>query len=445
MAVAAVAALIGAIAANAQSRYPRPPHAYTTVPAIASDPAAPDDAGELFRVGRNRRIIRQPGAQSETTIAVDPTDPNHLLAASNDLADSAAVYESLDGGRTWAFSYEQTAFCYDPWLTFRANGDQFYTYECSGGAIQRVAYRLVGQANWTEISLNNAGGFPDRDMIVVDNHANSPFRDSVYIGYDDANAGNVPFLLYSRTGTADYIRTPDLNDTTQPTIGVNAAVCADGTVTAGWLEFNRKALVTASSSDGGASWGADVIAHNYLLNTPQFFISIPPQPQRGIVPFPFLDAATEGAEFFPGRMYVTYTDRDADSTDTDVFARYSDDCGATWSAQVEIDNEGADDAYQFHPAISVGEDGTVFVSYYDTRHDATSKTIHRWMAYSQDGGNTWTNEQMSSGPSDFSGAGDGNDTGDYQGTHARPGFGAWSIWTDRRSGNEDGVGAAQRP
>lgn len=444
MAVMAVAALIGVMAANAQSRYPQP-REYTTMPAIASNPAAPGEAGGLFNVGPNRRIIRQPGAQSETTIAVDPTNPNHLLAASNDLADSAAVYESLDGGRTWAFSYQQAQFCYDPWLDFRANGDQFFAYECSGGAVQRVAYRLVGQANWTQINLNNAGGFADRDMVVVDNHANSPFKDSVYIGYDDNAAGNTPYLLYSRTGTANYIRTPDLNDTNQLTIGVNAAVCADGTVAAGWLEFNRKALVTANSSDGGATWGADAIAHNYLLNTPAFFISIPPQPNRGIVPMPFLDAATDSATFFPGRLYVTYTDRDGDSSDTDVFARYSDDCGDTWSAQVEIDNEGADDAYQFHPNISVGDDGTVFVSYYDTRHDQTSKTIHRWMAHSQDGGNTWTNEQMTTGPSDFSGAGDPNDTGDYQGTHARPGFGAWSIWTDRRGENEDGVGAAARP
>lgn len=109
-AVIAVAALISVMAANAQSRHPQP-RAYTTMPAIASDPAAPGQGVGLSSVGRNRKIIKQPGAQSETTIAVDPTDPNHLLAASNDLADSAAVYESFDGGRTWAFTYEQANFC----------------------------------------------------------------------------------------------------------------------------------------------------------------------------------------------------------------------------------------------------------------------------------------------------------------------------------------------
>src|SRR5262245_29669413 len=84
----------------------------------------------------------------------------------------------------------------------------------------------------------------------------------------DANAGNVPFLLHSRTGTANYVRTPDLNDTNNLTIGVNAAVCSDGTVAAAWLEFNQKRLVTTRSLDGGVSWGSDVVAHNYLLNTP---------------------------------------------------------------------------------------------------------------------------------------------------------------------------------
>jgi len=226
---------------------------------------------------------------------------------------------------------------------------------------------------------------------------------------------------------------------------VNAAVCSDGTVAAAWLEFNRNALVTSHSFDGGANWGSDVIAHTYLLNTPLFFISIPPQPQRGIVPFPFLDAATDSAEFFPGRLYVTYTDRDSNSADTDVFVRYSDDCGSSWSSQVEISGEREATAYQFHPNIAVGDDGTVYVSYYDTRHDPTNKTIHRWMAHSQDGGNTWINEQMTTVASDFSGAGDPNDTGDYQGTSARPGTGAWGIWTDRRTGNEDAWGANERP
>ena len=375
LAVIAMAALIGA-AADTPDRSPKPPHRqYTTVPIIVPGTNAPSRLGQVSQVGENRKIIVQPGAQSETTIAVDPTNAKHLLAASNDLADSATVYESMDGGRTWTATYQQTAFCYDPWLDFRSNGDQFFAYECSGGTVQRVAYRLVGQTNWTQINLSNAGNFADRDMVVVDNHVNSPFKDSVYIGYDDNGAGNTPFLLYSRTGTANYVRTPDLNDTNQLTIGVNAAVCSDGTVAAAWLEFNRYALVTSHSFDGGANWGSDVIAHTYLLNTPSFFISIPPQPQRGIVPFPFLDAATDSAEFFPGRLYVTYTDRDSNSADTDVFVRYSDDCGSSWSSQVEISGEHSATAYQFHPNIAVGDDGTVYVSYYDTRHDPTNKTI----------------------------------------------------------------------
>src|SRR5262245_44260774 len=154
LAIFSAAALVG-MAADTQSRYPQPPHRqYTTVPTIAPGTTVPSRLKNVLGVGENRPIIVQPGAQSETTIAVDPTNGKHLLAASNDLADSAAVYESLDGGKTWAFSYQQSAFCYDPWLTFRANGDQFFAYECSGGTVQRVAYRLFGQANWTQINLN---------------------------------------------------------------------------------------------------------------------------------------------------------------------------------------------------------------------------------------------------------------------------------------------------
>jgi hypothetical protein len=150
-----------------------------------------------------------------------------------------------------------------------------------------------------------------------------------------------------------------------------------------------------------------------------------------------------------GRLYVTYPDKSPTAADWNVYVRFSDDAGATWSPEIQV-NDDAGGAYQFFPAISVAGDGTVGISWYDTRNDPTNKKTDRYWAFSRDGGQTWsTNEKITSAMSDESGAGDANDYGDYEGMDAYPGlrraqFAA--VWTDSRPGTiaEDMFGARVR-
>lgn len=425
---------------------PAQPQGPTTIPVRLSSPPSFVNPSDPFTiVGRNVNITRKAGAQSETTIAVDPTNPNHVLAASNDLAATATIYESTDAGRTWvdAGLGLGSTFCYDPWLDFNAAGDAFFAYECYD---QRIAYRQVGQVSWTKTRLSSAGGFPDRDMVIVDTESASPYFNSVYIGYDDANANNSAYLMYSRDGFGGWVRTPKINDTSS-TIGVNAATGPDGTVYATWEDFNGRKIWTDRSTNGGANWGTDHVVHNYRWSTGAFWICIPPQPDRCIVPMPMSDVIQSGT--YAGRYLIVYTDRAVVGNDSDVFVRYSDDGGTTWSAEIELSDETVP-AYQFHPAISVAPNGTVGVSFYDTRDDqpANQKT-HQYSAFSTDGGATWSaNTRVTTGQSDESGAGDPNDYGDYQGLDAAPTSFFFQVWTDSRqpgTRNEDMVAARWRP
>jgi hypothetical protein len=439
-------AMIGAASAETTETV-RPPHAYTTYPARSTFPPAPDIPAGPLEVGANRRIITKAGAQSETTIAVDPTDARHLLAASNDLSTFTSynnVVESFDGGRTWASAgLSVNTFCYDPWLAFNANGDAFFAYECGD---QRIAYREAGASNWVHTTLVPSGPFPDRDMVTVDTNPSSPGFNRVYIGYDEAAFNNAAHVLYSPDGFGSWTKSPTINDTSS-TIGVNVTTCPSGSVHAFWEDFSGRKLWADRSTNGGATWGTDRLVTNYRLLTGSFFISIPPQPDRGILPMPFSDCAPEGTDF-AGRVYVTYVDKSPTSADTDVYVRYSDNGGQTWSAETEVDDEAVN-AYQFHPHINVGPDGTVAVSFYDTRDDFPNneKTL-RMISFSTDGGQNWSaNVRLASGQSDESGPGDPNDYGDYQGQDARPDQGFWNIWTDSRPGTiaEDGVGVQARP
>lgn len=406
---------------------------HTTVPKVSTTkaPARSGPGQQPLLVGPNANVTNKTGAQSETSVAIDPTNPKHMISASNDLTDTMHVYESFNRGRTWTeagLSLGST-FCYDPWVAFNAVGDQFVAYECSD---QRVGYKKVGQTSWTKTTLQGSALFPDRDMIALDRTATSPFYGSAYIGYDEAAAGNAAHVWYSRDGFTGWVKSPKINDSSA-TIGVNAAVARDGTLYATWLDYSGKKLWVDKSSDGGATWGTDHVVHNFRLNTPSFFISIPPQPDRGIVPMPFTYVAQSGT--FAGRLYVTYTDTSLISSDTDTFVRYSDDGGVTWSGENKV-NDDTVNAYQFHPRIVVQPNGTVAVASYDTRNDpGVNHKTDTYLSFSSDGGVTWTaNQKVTTATSDESPhSGDPNDYGDYQGIDASTANWVQLSWTDSRS------------
>src|SRR5207249_4872304 len=166
-------------------------------------------------------------------------------------------------------------------------------------------------------------------------------------GYDDNGSNNAAHLMISRDGFGNWVQSPKISDGANLTIGVNAAVGNDGTVYATWEDFNAKKIRMDVSTNGGATWGVDKLVHNYRINTTTFFIFIPPQPNRGVLPMPMTAVAPAGTSC-AGRLYVTYFDKSLTGANTNIYERYSDDGGTTWSSEIQV-NDGSATAYHFHP------------------------------------------------------------------------------------------------
>src|SRR5215471_16902168 len=140
---------------------------------------------------------------NETAVIVDPNDPLHLLAGSNDTqlvsgnARSAmGYYTSFDGGRTWlngvipGAGFAQTS---DPSVGFDLHNGAFYGMvsfdlglggRALGGAIQVAASSDGGRTFDTPVTvdLSTSDGIEeDKPYLVVDTSSASPFVNSVYV------------------------------------------------------------------------------------------------------------------------------------------------------------------------------------------------------------------------------------------------------------------------
>jgi hypothetical protein len=422
--------------------------------------------GSAAAAGSNVNITNKSGAQSETSVAIDPLDPAHLISASNDLAETLRAYESFDGGQTWADSGLSLAptFCYDPWVDFgltrdAANPGQYLSYpivsyECSD---ERIAWRRPGTSTWKTLkfSASLAGTNPDRDMVVADTNPASPFFGSVYVGFDDNGNNNTAYVIYTRDLVPAALnpvwrRSPKINDTSL-TIGVNVAVRPDGSITATWLDYDNQLIYSDRSTDGGATWGVDHVVTTLRMPTQSFFVNVPPQPTRGVLPQPFTAAAPAGSPN-AGRLYAVYMDIPpsvptpaGSGLVTNIYVRTSDDGGATWSAERMVSDNSVP-SWGFFAAISVAPDGAVGVSFYDTRDDPTGTGTNRYFTLSTDGGSTWSpNLKITTAPSaEFNPlAANANQYGDYEGIDAGPDGSFYAVWADSRTGSqqEDMFGA----
>src|SRR5438309_946896 len=102
------------------------PGVLNTIPVRTRQTAQQTGSGSI-KAGKNVNVSNEAGAQSETSVAVDPTNPKHIITSVNDLTGNftASAYESTDGGATFKTTYRSpsTDFCYDTWDAFNLNGD----------------------------------------------------------------------------------------------------------------------------------------------------------------------------------------------------------------------------------------------------------------------------------------------------------------------------------
>src|SRR5216683_6012543 len=285
--------------------------------------------------------------QNEPVIAVNPNNPNQIVAAANDyvtrtwtcfvgstpcsfLGDGySGTYFSNDGGKTWCCAatspsnigtlipgiehlvggqYDAGG---DPNLAFDNSGNIYYTglgfdrlTAPNTVAVNKGTFDPSGNLHWGSPvfigQTTSPSTFNDKPWTAVDTHASSPFQGRVYVSW-------TRFIFTAKTG--DYVQSPIAfaystdggqtfisSDLISPNVlysqGSHVMVGPDGTVYVLWDGDTKFGLFDSTwmvkSTDGGVSWSKP------LAIAPLVDISSPANTVFRVNSFPAGDVAPNG-------------------------------------------------------------------------------------------------------------------------------------------------------
>ena len=377
-------------------------------------------------------------AEVEPLVAVDPTDPNHLIGAwqqdrwSNGGARGNLTGVSVDGGRTWRQRMAPFSRCTggvytrvsDPWVTIAPggiayqiaiafDGQSFAAGSSSAVLVSRSTDRGDTWSPAVTLIRDGAGFFNDKESITAD-PTDARF---VYAAWDRlASTGGGPTWLSRTTdGGATWEPARAIYDpgVTGQTINNQIVVLPDGTLVDFFTQLDgapsRQTLAVIRSQDKGLTWaGPVVVSPVQALGTQD--------PETGT---PVRDAALLGAIAAgpDGSLVAVWQDSRFSGGQRDgIVLSRSTDGGFTWSTAARVNRDPTVQA--FVPSVAVRSDGTIGVTYYDFRSNTSDRATlptDYWLARSTDGGATWRESRVA-GPFDLAIApsAGGLFLGDYQ-------------------------------
>jgi hypothetical protein len=401
--------------------------------------------------------------QNEQQIAVNPTDPNNIVACWRDFRlgfRQVGVGYSFDGGFTWTdyLIGGELRLDSDPGLTVHRDGT-FY--------LVVINYQDIGADNQLSVHRSTTGGVSWDGPFSAVYSTGSTFEDKEWIAVDrtgGARDGDL-YIAWSRFFDAKVmsVTSTDRGETWSTPVQVSTPgascqwpvpiVLPNGNVLVAWNTYGQTRISYDISSNGGQTWGTD-----RTLTSTSTGPGTSINGQISVFPYPSL-ALDETDGPLAGWLYCVYADAAVAANAMDIWCRRSTDNGDTWSNRVRVNDDPTGVSRdQFHPWVSCDEEGTLHAIWYDRRDDPANYLWHIYYSRSTDGGVTWgPNEQFTDVPSSPADAATGGlpDTiqpspsepmplaltfagliGEYSGVAVRQGV-VHPIWTDTRNGNQD--------
>lgn len=299
-------------------------------------------------------------AQTEQTIAVDPTNPNNVLIGSLN-----GVTVSHDGGRTWKLTALSCTVDGNP--VFDSHGVAYY--ECDSNNVQIFRSDDAGSTWERPVAAlggaDNNGDLADRPWLV-----RSPRDGRLILGYESFFTNPVGWVFVKTS--YDGARTWDVQhqvdnlqqDPAEQDPRQVPAVGADGTIYVAYASGHNPfpagqvlptSLIVARSHDDGATFTRAVAAANITR-------SRAPTEEAEAISSLAADPSPKRA----GHLALAWADQR--SGESRILVTTSVDGGAHWSRPADIagDPPGLGNEHD-HPQIAFAPDGRLIVVWRDRR------------------------------------------------------------------------------
>lgn len=424
----------------------RPHFARAVVLAAVLVAVSQSSQAQTVVVGPNINVSKRAGSESETAIVIDRSNTQRVVISSNWDATNMFHAISTNAGSTWATGAVGVNACCDPWLGSDSFGNIYLSY--LNATTTTIARSTNGGATFT--TLTTFGTSTDHPELAV-GPGNVAGTQSVWVthrNFSGSNGIQVTGAQSTALGTTGaFTTTQTFTGTTGANFG-DIAIGPNGVVTTTYMASSGGVgpsnLPVWHDANGITTGGATQV-NNSIVTQVGAFRPIPAQPNRTIdtqvdLAYDFSGGANNG------RLYMLYTQAANTTTNnTNIVIRRSNDNGATWSAETQINDDGGVNS-QFFGRVAVDQTtGYLAAVWLDARNaGAGNILVELWGSVSADGGVTWLpNFKISQGQWDGRQAntGDPNEMGDYISLDYHDGafVVAWADASNALGNNPDGT------
>jgi hypothetical protein len=274
-----------------------------------------------------------------------------------------SVTKSVDGGATWSNPYSMPMFTSgttgqsDPWLVWH-DGTIYYAYleySISGPSLSQITVARSDDygASWTPIAASHGEYFADKEMMVISDNG------TIYVVYDDTDDATVlgdAIIRLSRSVDGGYTFQEICNITEQtPWKGLPyMALSSENQMCVAWLYIEPETLDWGNIEFTRSLDGGTTFQDSQFINSDGNYSTSAP----GKITLPVLRFDQND------RLYVLWADGfDQGENSFDVYLRYSDDFGDTWSERLRVNP--TIEGNQWNPEMTIDTDGRLHIIYYD--------------------------------------------------------------------------------
>ncbi len=278
-----------------------------------------------------------------------------------------SVVKSVDGGSTWTNPFDMPMFTSgrtgqsDPWLVWHDSSIYYayLEYSITGPSLSQMTVARSDDygGSWTPVTASYGEQFADKETMVISDNG------TIYLIYDDTDdatlIGNAVIrLTKSIDGGSTFREMFNLTERS-PWNGLPyITLSSEGHIYVAWLYIepligNWGNLVLSRSLDGGNTFDEG----HFINNDGNYSTTTPGKITLPVIRFDQND-----------RLYVLWADGfDEGQNSFDVYLRYSDDFGETWSERFRVNPTVQ--GKQWNPEMTIDTSGRLHIVYYDEQGD----------------------------------------------------------------------------